>query len=99
MRLPSPLHCPHSRREYCHSNAVVGGVTNGYDLLVGYARSGKYFHPSLVEIGIGITEAGDRGQYYDVSTVKYFTGFGWHIVRAWFAGWWWVGESKSVKQS
>ncbi|KHN95329.1 ThiJ/PfpI family protein [Metarhizium album ARSEF 1941] len=41
-----------------------GGVTNGNDLVAAYARdSGRWARP-VVEAGLGITEVGDRGQFY-----------------------------------
>ncbi|KND90230.1 Isonitrile hydratase [Tolypocladium ophioglossoides CBS 100239] len=46
-----------------------GGITNGNDLMAAYARaSSKHWPPSIVEIGLRLTDVGDRGQFYEEST-------------------------------
>ncbi|POR36377.1 Isonitrile hydratase [Tolypocladium paradoxum] len=64
-----------------------GGVTNGNDLMAAYARaSSKHWPEPLVEIGLQLTEVGDRGQFYVDSTSRFVLGFAWRLLRAWFAG-------------
>ena len=43
----------------------LGGVTNGNDLMAAYARaSSKYWARPLVELGLRLTDVGDRDQGY-----------------------------------
>jgi putative intracellular protease/amidase len=43
-----------------------GGVTNGNDLMAAYARVTKKYWPTdeLVELGLSMTDVGDRSQFY-----------------------------------
>lgn len=67
---------------------AIGGVTNGFDLLIGYARAGKYWHPALVDIGLKLTEVVDRGQFYDQNAASYMSALFWHVVRFGFVRLW-----------
>ncbi|KYK55563.1 ThiJ/PfpI family protein [Drechmeria coniospora] len=63
-----------------------GGVTNGNDLMAAYARaSGKHWPASVAEIGIQLTEVGDRGQFYGEGRSLFMAGFAWQLLKAWFA--------------
>lgn len=44
----------------------IGGVTNGNDLMAAYARATKKYWPTdeLVELGLSMTDVGDRSQFY-----------------------------------
>ncbi|KAK5627174.1 hypothetical protein RRF57_002889 [Xylaria bambusicola] len=46
------------------ANGVLGGVTNGNDLVAAYARAGKHFPSAVVEIACKMADVGDRGQVY-----------------------------------
>ncbi|KEY71094.1 hypothetical protein S7711_00916 [Stachybotrys chartarum IBT 7711] len=41
-------------------DGVLGGVTNGNDLMAAYARSGKYWPQELVELILALVDVGDR---------------------------------------
>jgi hypothetical protein len=42
-----------------------GGVTNGNDLIAAYARLSGRFPEPVVELGLAMTETGDRPQRYE----------------------------------
>lgn len=41
-------------------DGVLGGVTNGNDLMAAYARSGKYWPQELAELILALVDVGDR---------------------------------------
>ncbi|PHH84576.1 hypothetical protein CDD83_1706 [Cordyceps sp. RAO-2017] len=42
-----------------------GGFTNGNDMVAAYARaSPHHWPPPVVELGLRLTEVGDRGRFY-----------------------------------
>lgn len=46
--------------------SCAGGVTNGNDLMAEYARSsGRWPSRELVEMGLAITDVGDRSEFYE----------------------------------
>lgn len=70
------------------TDLVAGGVANGIDLVIGYSRTGKHWHPRLVDIGLKLTEVADRGQFYDQSAVSFMSSLFWDIARYLFVNLW-----------
>ncbi|KAJ3473127.1 hypothetical protein NLG97_g10501 [Lecanicillium saksenae] len=64
-----------------------GGVTNGNDLVAAYARGTQRWQQPVVEMGLMLTEVGDRGQFYTEATSQFYLKFAWQIVKGWFLGW------------
>lgn len=62
----------------------AGGITNGNDLVAAYARASQRWPQPVVELGLMLTEVGDRGQFYEQSNVRFTMGFAWQLLRAWF---------------
>lgn len=56
--------------------------------MVGYARTGKYWHPRLVDIALKLTEIEDRGQFYDQSAASYMSTIVWHVIGYLFVHLW-----------
>ncbi|KAK1966275.1 ThiJ/PfpI family protein [Colletotrichum sublineola] len=62
-----------------------GGITNGNDLVAAYARSSKkHFPAAIAAIGCQMADVGDRSQLYEQGQTRFFMGFLWQIVKAWF---------------
>jgi hypothetical protein len=69
-------------------------VTNGNDLMAGYARtSGRWSNKGLVETGLNLVDVGDRGQMYGESKHVYMLGFVWQLFKAWIGS----GKGKEEK--
>ncbi|GKT48333.1 uncharacterized protein ColSpa_08514 [Colletotrichum spaethianum] len=67
------------------ADLTTGGITNGNDLVAAYARgSRKHFPAAIAEIGCQLADVGDRPQLYEQGQTKFFLGFVWQIVKAWF---------------
>lgn len=64
----------------------LGGVTNGNDLMAAYARSGKHWARPLAEMGLLLTDVGDRGQVYREGPTMFMLGAVWQIIKGWFVG-------------
>lgn len=64
----------------------IGGVTNGNDLMAAYARSGKHWAKPLAEVGLLLTDVGDRGQIYREGPTMFILGAAWQMLKAWFVG-------------
>lgn len=63
---------------------MLGGVTNGNDLVAAYARAGKHFSAPLVEIVCKMAEVGERAQVYEQGQTAFTIGFVWQLFKAWF---------------
>ncbi|KAH7328396.1 ThiJ/PfpI family protein [Stachybotrys elegans] len=61
-----------------------GGITNGNDLMAAYARSSRHWPQSIVEIGLAMTDVGDRGQFYKEGKGVFMAGMVWKLLRSWF---------------
>ncbi|KAF4975413.1 hypothetical protein FZEAL_7792 [Fusarium zealandicum] len=61
-----------------------GGVTNGNDLMVAYARANSQHWPGPVaEIGAVLTDVGDRPQIFGEGQRRYVLGVAWQLVKGW----------------
>jgi putative intracellular protease/amidase len=76
----------HSRQTADGSGGNAGGVTNGNDLVVAYARQSSRFPGPLVDVAIRIADVGDRPQKFDVGQTAFTLGFVWVLLRAWVLG-------------
>ncbi|KAI8625143.1 ThiJ/PfpI family protein [Xylariaceae sp. FL1651] len=61
-----------------------GGITNGNDLVVAYARAGKHFPATIVEIACKMADVGDRDQLYSEGQTTFTLGVVWLIIKGWF---------------
>ena len=65
----------------------LGGITNGNDLVVAYARQKPQLFPSpVVELVAQLADIGDRAQEYGTGQTVWGLGMAWHLLRAWFMG-------------
>lgn len=64
---------------------LLGGITNGNDMMAAYARSTKHFPVATTKIGCAIADVGDRTQRYEQGQVAYTLKFVWQLVRAWLS--------------
>ena len=71
---------------------IIGGVTNGNDLVAAYARQSKHFPSPIVEIATNMADVGDRPQNYGVGQTAFAIGIVWQLLKAWVMG---VGKAKS----
>ncbi|KAB5536534.1 hypothetical protein GE09DRAFT_1226593 [Coniochaeta sp. 2T2.1] len=70
-----------------------GGITNGNDLVVAYARQTPRLFPSpVVELVAQMADIGDRSQEYGTGQTVWGLGMAWQLLRAWFMG---NGEKKA----
>ncbi|KAK3942137.1 class I glutamine amidotransferase-like protein [Diplogelasinospora grovesii] len=70
-----------------------GGVTNGNDLVAAYCRQDSRFPGPVCEIGLRLTDVGDRPQKYEVGQTAFTLGVVWQVVKAVFMG---IGKSKTA---
>jgi hypothetical protein len=78
------------------ANLTEGGVTNGNDLVVAYARkTPRFFPPPVVEIVAQLADIGDRPRDYGTGQALWGMGMAFQLVRAWFMGTMGFGKVKS----
>lgn len=66
---------------------LLGGVTNGNDLVAAYARQQSHHFPGPVaEMGLTFTDTGDRPQKYTTGKTVFSLGVVWQIIKAVFIG-------------
>lgn len=70
---------------------VIGGITNGNDLVAAYARMSGRFPGPVVELGLMATDTGDRAQKYDTGRAAVTLGVLWQVLKAMFMG---IGKTK-----
>lgn len=75
------------------TNRNPGGVTNGNDLVAAYTRLSGRFPGPVAELGLVVTETGDRPQRYETGKAALTLGIVWQIVKAVFMGW---GKKKAA---
>jgi hypothetical protein len=63
----------------------LGGITNGNDLVVAYARAGNHFPSAVVEIVCKMADVGERAQLYSETQAAFTVGFVWLLIKGWFA--------------
>ncbi|KAJ4290713.1 hypothetical protein N0V88_006461 [Collariella sp. IMI 366227] len=59
-----------------------GGITNGNDLVSAYARHSGRFPGPVVELGLVMTDTGDRPQAYGTGQTAMTLGVVWQVMRA-----------------
>jgi hypothetical protein len=64
---------------------LIGGITNGNELVTAYARESSHFPGPVVEMGAMMAEVGMLPQEYEQGTARFTAGVVWQILRAWFA--------------
>ncbi|RWA13794.1 hypothetical protein EKO27_g1291 [Xylaria grammica] len=67
------------------TDGVLGGITNGNDLVAAYARAGKHFPSAIVELACKMADVGDRSQVYSESPAVFTLGVVWLFVKGLFA--------------
>lgn len=72
---------------------LIGGITNGNDLVAAYARQSKHFPRPVVEIALKMADVGDRPQVYGQGQAAFTVGFVWTLFKAWV---WGFGKKKSA---
>ncbi|KAL2132018.1 hypothetical protein VTI74DRAFT_4302 [Chaetomium olivicolor] len=70
-----------------------GGITNGNDLVSAYARLSSHFPGPVVELGLLMTETGDRPQTYEIGKTAATLGIVWQLLKAVFMG---FGKKKTA---
>ncbi len=73
--------------------STAGGVTNGNDLVAAYARTSGRFPGPVAELGLLMTETGDRPQLYETGKAAMTLGVVWQILKAVFMG---FGKKKTA---
>lgn len=71
----------------------AGGITNGNDLVAAYARLSGRFPGPVAEMGLVMTDTGDRPQLYGTGKVGFTMGIVWQVLKAMFMG---IGKSKTA---
>ncbi|KAK3903085.1 hypothetical protein C8A05DRAFT_14935 [Staphylotrichum tortipilum] len=71
----------------------AGGITNGNDLVAAYARLSGHFPGPVAELGLLMTDTGDRSQLYGTSKAAMTLGVVWQILKAVLMG---MGKKKTA---
>lgn len=74
-------------------NNGIGGITNGNDLVAAYARTSGRFPGPVAELGLVMTETGDRPQKYETGKMAMTLGVVWQILKAALMG---FGKKKTA---
>lgn len=74
---------------------TTGGITNGCEMFAAYLR--EKMSPELAGFVCDMAEVGDRGMEYGQGKVAMGVGFGWVVLRSWWAGLW--GKQSLQKRS
>lgn len=61
--------------------------------MAAYARESKRWPGPVVDIGLMMTDVGDRGQFYGEGQKTFVIGVVWSIIRAWFVS---LGSKKKA---
>ncbi|KAJ6786277.1 hypothetical protein PWT90_00817 [Aphanocladium album] len=64
-----------------------GGITNGNELAAAYARATQRWQQPVVELGLMLSEVGDRGQFYTEGNARFTLKFAWQLLKGWVLSW------------
>lgn len=85
---PSLYHFPSYSVSFANTHEqILGGVTNGNDLVAAYARASPHFPNPVVEIACEMTDVGDRPRAYEKGQLTFTLGMALSVFRAWLMGW------------